>query len=541
MRATDRAAAAPADDPPSQVAAGRGGGLFRSSVTTSIAAAATVLTGLLLDLAIALRFGAGAGTDAFFVAARLPLGVAFILLAGANLALVPIFSTWLVTRSAREVWTSFSALLALIAAGATAVALVVGVASPLLVTLLAPGLSDGTHDLATTLLRVLVVVVPLTAVAEVLRAAANAQGSFAAPAAMNAVLNLTATGVVVLGSSHGIGVAAWGYVAGCSLRLLAMAGLCWSLGVRLHWTRGPGTGWHDPEARRALRLTWPSAASAGLSPTVRIAEGMVASFLPVGSITLLNYGYRLVFALGGAVFFRSVMSVLMPRLTRATASKDWAAVGRQTVRGVRAMLILATALTVVVGTLAVPACTVLFDRGSFDRDDAVRLGVLVAVLSLCLVGEGLQRALLAPFFAALDTRTPWRNALLAAATNLVLLPVLVLPFAGTDRALFGIAAAFVLSEYVGPAHAWFYLRRRPWSSLGVSSLLWTLGGSSVAAVAVAFALRDLLHLDTVRDPVAALALLALTGTVVLLVLAVGLALGRQPEMQIVKRAVRSRA
>ena len=42
-----------------------------------------VVSGLALDVVIALSFGVGSTTDAFFVAARLPVGVVMVLLSGA--------------------------------------------------------------------------------------------------------------------------------------------------------------------------------------------------------------------------------------------------------------------------------------------------------------------------------------------------------------------------------------------------------------------------------------------------------------------------
>lgn len=68
---------------------------MRQSGLTSVAAAAAVASGLVLDVSIAASFGAGRATDAFFVAARIPLGLVAIVMVAANQALVPSISTWL--------------------------------------------------------------------------------------------------------------------------------------------------------------------------------------------------------------------------------------------------------------------------------------------------------------------------------------------------------------------------------------------------------------------------------------------------------------
>src|SRR5258705_1735866 len=78
--------------------------VVRQSGLTSLAAMAAVGSGLVLDVAIAATFGAGAATDAFFVAARLPLGLVAVVMIGANQALVPSISTWLERHGEEPTW-----------------------------------------------------------------------------------------------------------------------------------------------------------------------------------------------------------------------------------------------------------------------------------------------------------------------------------------------------------------------------------------------------------------------------------------------------
>ena len=51
-------------------------GFIGQSSGSSAAALVAMLSGLLLDVALAVRFGAGRQSDAFFVAARIPIGLA---------------------------------------------------------------------------------------------------------------------------------------------------------------------------------------------------------------------------------------------------------------------------------------------------------------------------------------------------------------------------------------------------------------------------------------------------------------------------------
>lgn len=141
--------------------------------------AAALASGLLLDAVIAVAYGAGAVSGAFFVAARIPLGLSLVMLTGATAMLTPAL-----VRAADGDGTgcaddAASRLLTGAVLGSVALwALAAAVAEP--VTLLsAPGLDDAARHEAVLATRVMFGVVPLVVAAEVLRAGStppNASG-----------------------------------------------------------------------------------------------------------------------------------------------------------------------------------------------------------------------------------------------------------------------------------------------------------------------------------------------------------------------------
>jgi murein biosynthesis integral membrane protein MurJ len=469
----------------------RGRDVVRQSGLTSVAAALAIASGLLLDVAIAKRFGVSASTDAFFLAAGIPLGLVAVVMVGANQALVPSITTWLQRRGADETWRLCSVLLcAALVAGGALVAVVDVVAWPLMrVTGL--GFTSEQVDLAAGFFRILIVIVPLVAVAEVFRALLNARYSFFAPAAMNVVMNGVAA-AIVLAVGRTLDVVAWAYVAGAAAQALFMLVMAVLRGFRAHLTLAV----RDPDVVAAGRLLARPLAGAGLNPLARVVERAFVSFLPPGALSLLSYGYRLISAIGGSVLFRSVMVALLPRLTEAAHEDDDAEFRRTTRLGVRIMLALSIPLTALMAVLAVPATVVVFRRQAFTRADATLLGAALAVYAASLVGSAWQRAMLAPFFAKLDTRVPLRNTVYGVVANLALVPILILPFGrGNSDAIVGVAAAYSLAQYVNVAHAWYRMRRDLDIHLdGLMGFVWRLVAASVAMTAVligGYALLDL--------------------------------------------------
>ena len=432
----------------------RGRSLVAQSGATTLIALVGLLTGLLVDVVVAGRFGAGAATDAFFVGARLPLAVAVVVLVGANQALVPAVAAWSSTDGVPAAGRRTSTV-CLVAGGAgAALGLLLAGGSPWICRLQAPGLSSSGVHLAAQVLVVMSLTLPTTAVAEVLRAYLNAQRAFVVPALVTVVQNVAVIAVVAATPHPSVLTVAWGYAAGSALRLLLLLVMALRRGLHANPLAEVGA----PEPWQASRLCLRPLAGAGLQPLVRVAEQALASALPTGSISLLNYGYRLVSGVGGAVLFRSVIVTLVPRLTAAMTTGRLALARELTALGTRLMVLVSVPLTTFLVVLAEPAVRLLFERGRFTDRSAATLGVLLTVLALSMPADAVNRAQMAPYFSKLDMRLPWRNNVLGMVVNLALLPLALLAGSPT-AALLLVALAYLVSRWVTVVHGQWHLHR----------------------------------------------------------------------------------
>ena len=518
--------------------------VMRQSGLTGVAAAAGVIAGLVLDISIAFRFGAGENTDAFFVASRIPLGIAAVVMAAANQALVPAFRTSLTKRGDQHTNRLISMVVCVVLAAGVLITLAAWLGAGPLIRATAPGISSQEVSLAASMVPVMFAMVPLVALAEVLRAYLNASYAFVAPALMTVVLNGLAAivilaGPLLLGLHHkDIHLVAFAFLSGA----VAQAVFMWAMAVRRGLHFHPAMDLRDKELRGIGSLSIRPLAASGLNPVARVGEQLIVSFLPTGSITILNYGYMVVSAVGGTVFFRSVIVALLPRLTDAYNREDRGDVRRFTGLGMQVMLAISLPLTAFMAVLAGPAVLGVFHRGSFNQASAQLLGTVLAVYAISLVGSALQRALLAPFFARLDTRTPLRTTLYGVIANMVLLPLLVLPFGLHNKsAIIGVALAFSLAVYVNVGHAWYHLSRSDGPPgrglLGFTLRLLVASGLS-AAVMIGVALA--LNLYQTFDRVTLLILTPLDGLIGLAVLLVAMYLLAGREIAGWRRLLRPR-
>jgi len=172
---------------------------------------------------------------------------------------------------------------------------------------------------------------------------------------------------------------------GCSPRSVFMTVMATRRGMRLR----PSLRLARSGSAQRRQAGGPADDGAGLNPVARLAEQVLVSFLPPGSITLLNYGYRLISAIGAPSSSAPSFVALIPRLTEAHNHDDQEAVSPVDRRGMRIMLGGQPAPHRVHGGVSQPGAIAVFHRGSLTRAGAALLGVAAGRLnSISLVGIG---------------------------------------------------------------------------------------------------------------------------------------------------------
>ncbi len=435
--------------------------LLRDSRAGSAGAMAALVTGLALDLTLAILLGAGRNTDALFVALRIPIGVAVFFPPTAIQVLVPAITKWFEVDDRETVNSKTSSVLVATMAFGSVLA-VLGVAlSPGLVRVMAPGLGPETHDLAASLSRIAFLMIPPAAMSQVLRAYRHAARRHGLASALQAVLGLTIVTVLLVAPGEvEVGLVVWAYLLGSGLQLLVALFLARSQGFRFRWQFRA-----DSDVRalggRSLR---PLAAS-GIQLGTRIAEQMVASFLAPGSITILTYANRLISAIGGTLFFKPIVTAFLVPMSKLQALRDEKGVRALLRDGFRLLLFVSTSLALLVAIAAPPFVSGLFALGDLSADQAAILGIVVAVYSASLPTAGTQRILLAVTFARLDTSPYLRNTVYGALANLAFLAVFAALWEWPLKILI-VPIAYGLAQIVNTWHAFHVAKRQVGTGVG---------------------------------------------------------------------------
>ncbi|MFJ4406728.1 murein biosynthesis integral membrane protein MurJ [Streptomyces sp. NPDC088910] len=472
-------------------------GLARAALVTAVLSVAGSVLGLVRDQAIAHLFGAGAASDAFLVSWTVPELAATVLIEDAMaLLLVPAFAAALSRRAdgraadgrAARTGDPVRALLAATLPRLTlllaAVGAAIAVAAPLVVDVLAPGLTD--HRLAVDCTRLTAVTVFTFGLAGYLSAALRAHRRFLPPAAIYVAYNVGIIGTLFALHAHwGARAAAAGVAVGGLLMVLiqlpaflaelrtgrqtvpaktaaipeqpqregqlrnagrsgpeapslasesAPAGGRASAGARSHRAPRVRTGPQLPTRPKASRLGLALVAPVIFFTVSRQAQVLIERFfaapLPSGAISHLNYAQKV--AQMPMVLSVMICTVTFPVVSQALARGDRERARRQVQRDLTVVCVV-----VLLGTAFIIGCApqiiqVLFQRGAFDASDTAATAAVMRVYALGLLGQSLVGALIRPYFSA--ARPTWYPAAAMSAGLLVTI--------GADAATVGAWGAY---------------------------------------------------------------------------------------------------
>jgi putative peptidoglycan lipid II flippase len=334
------------------------------------------LTTFVNQLVIARSFGTGGHMDAYLIAISVPFLVMGIVGGIISYGVVPILSGRRLTdkqnyrRFVGEILIAF-ALLGL------SVAVVGYFISPVLLSVLAPALSQLVRPEAIGIARISWITVGCCFIVSYLAAVQNAERRFAWPVltAMLPFLGMIMA-AVLWASRIGTLALAWGMLAGNILSVIVL----W-LGVNseISLRSSPNNVWRETQPiLAAIPLILISTLCFTVFGTV---DAFWASSLGPSNVSYLGYGQRIVIALGTFVI-QGPSVVLGPYLSEFAAAGQVSRFRETAARAVRTVLAVTVPVALLIGLLRTPIIELLFQRGAFDqRATAGTTSVLVGMLA----------------------------------------------------------------------------------------------------------------------------------------------------------------
>ncbi len=170
-----------------------------------------------------------------------------------------------------------------------------------------------------------------------------------------------------------------------------------------------------------------------------LVDRLLASFLEEGSVSALNYSYRLN-ALFTSLFASSIGVVIYYATSTAGAEKDYEKLKKQLYVGLELIILLALPISIGILAFAGPIVKVVFERGAFDPDASAMSAYALTFYCLGIMGVMMRDLLSRTFYSLQDTKTPMKNGVVAVLLNIILSVILV-----NFMKLGGLALAFAIS------------------------------------------------------------------------------------------------
>jgi putative peptidoglycan lipid II flippase len=400
--------------------------IARSAAVVSVAIMCSRLLGLVREQVFAGLFGAGFAYDSFVVAFRIPNLLRDLFGEGAlSAAFVTVFSAYDSKRSKEETWQLASNVFTFIAVLLSLLTLLgVYFAGPI-VSLLAPDFSlvAGKIELTEKLTIIMLPFLIFISLSAVVMGILNTKGHFFIPALASSFFNL---GSIIGGTALAFILPGYGYPAITGMAIGTLIGGVMQLGVQLPslysigFRYKPRLNMSDPGLRKILKLMIP--ATIGLSATqinIFINTNFAASCAE-GSVSWLNYAFRLV-QLPIGLFGVALSIAMLPLLAKQAAKKNLPEMRETMATSLTMVLALTLPATLGLMVLSEPIIRLIFEQGAFSAEDTLATAQTLSLYAVGLFAYSANKVLVPAFYAIDRTRYPVIASFMAIAVNIAII------------------------------------------------------------------------------------------------------------------------
>ncbi|MDY0190332.1 MAG: murein biosynthesis integral membrane protein MurJ [Desulfuromonas sp.] len=460
------------------------------TAATAVLSSATMLSrfaGLARDMVIASIFGAGFGSDAFFMAFTIPnLLRRFFAEGSLTAAFVPTFTQVRQQQGEEEAQRVVNicwSLLVLVMLGVTCLGILL---APWLVDVIGAGFGNvaGKLELTVHLTRLMFPYIFFVSLLALFTGVLNVYGHYFIPAFSPLILNLAMiSGALLCRNMFSIPIEAlaWGVVVGGVLQLAMTVPVLRRYGLSLHFS----CNWRDRIVQKISRLMIPGIIGVAIYQINVVVTRLLSSFLEQGSVSYLYYGQRL-FEFPQGIFVVSLAQAVLPTMSKQASTGDMAGVKHSLSYSLTLIMLITIPASAGLMVCAIPIYSQLFMYGAFSYTDVQQTALALAAYAPGLLFVGISRVIVPTFYAMQDTRTPVWVSFWTLLVNMGLGLLLMGPWQHI-----GLAMALTCSS-VFNAVALLVLLKLRIGSIALSAVGWTAIRVLLATAVMALIVHRLL-------------------------------------------------
>lgn len=422
--------------------------LFKSIATFGGFTLISRITGFLRDMVLANFLGAGAISDAFFVAFKLPNLFRSLFAEGAfTTAFVPMLSHKLVTDGKEQAVTFASQAISVLAVFLTVFVIIMEFCMPWVVEIMAPGFSSDPEkmSLSIELSRITFPFLLFISIVSFQSGILNSFGKFAGPAAAPVILNLmmiiSVFIFVPLGETPAHGIS-WSVTIAGLVEIFWLSWFLRGIDVKVKPQTNILQLLKNSEIITLFKRIAPGVLGAGVYQINMVVDTIIVSLVGTGAISWLYYANRIQ-QLPLGVVGAAISVALLPILSHHLKAGEQEQANHMQDKAVEYGALMSIPAMVALIVLAYPIIDILFHHGRFTQEDSIMTAQAVIAYSIGLPSYVMVKALAPNFFARGDTKTPVKYSIIVMLANLALSIGLMIPFGHV-----GVATATSLASFV---------------------------------------------------------------------------------------------
>ncbi|MDD2553612.1 MAG: murein biosynthesis integral membrane protein MurJ [Desulfotomaculaceae bacterium] len=423
--------------------------IFKATLMIAFFSLMSKVLGLTRESVIASMLSTSYLADAYQMAIKAP-NMLFTIISGAlATVIVPVFTEYVSRGEKREAWKLFNTVMALVIFFFLFASVIGIMGAPLLVKLVAPGYSGLTRDLTVELLRVILPWMVFASLASLYTQLLNANNIFGLPAFSSSVNNVfIIIFALTLGKLYGV----QGLTLGTMLAMAAMALVqfpaLYRAGFRINWR----LDLRHPGLRKIWDLALPSLFSLSVTQANVFVTFVLASWLPVGSVSSLGYADKLIqFSIG--LLVTALATAVFPTISRLAAEGDMKSFAGTLLASLKFVFAGIIAASVGLMILSHPIVNLVYGWGAFDQKAVEMTTAPLIFYAVGTVGFAAGYLLTRGFYSLQDTRTPLKISIVQVLINLGLSLLLIGPLRHAGLALASslanLAYMIILMWYLG--------------------------------------------------------------------------------------------
>lgn len=378
------------------------------------------IAGFLTNVLKARAFGTTYMTDAYSVSLTIPNIVFGLIGVAITTAFIPLLNEVYSKKGKEDMFEFANTIINILLIFSIILYIIGWFAVPLIVKLIAPDFNGEKYSLTVYLTKLSIVNILFMSMNSGFAAILQTMNDFTAPTLTGIIIDIPIIIYTIFLTKYGIIGLTIATTVGFSFQVLTQ--IPWLIKNKYRYSLK--VNFRDPRIIKMLTLIAPVLIGLTVNQINTIVDRTMASGLPDGSITALDYANLL----NGAVysiFASSVVTVLYPTLSKAGSQKAYADFKNYIVKAINNinMIIIPSAIGIMI--LRVHIIDVLFKHGQFNSYGVQMTATALLFLAIGMIFYGIRDIFNIAFYSLNDTKKPMMNGVLGVSANIAINLVLV--------------------------------------------------------------------------------------------------------------------